>query len=543
MRTKKCPRKIYRYAAGALALICAFAFGIPASMAAGKNETVYAKLKSDGSVEQIFIVNQLMSSYTDYGVYSDIRNLSTLTSPVIEGDKISFSDEAVEGGLYYQGSVEGELPIKTAILWYLDGRAVSADELGGATGRLKLAISTASNPLCDERVRDGLTTQISVPLSLKKASNILAEGATMVVAGSTATISYVVMPDEAGTLIIEADVRDFEMDTISITLIRTQMSLGGFSEDIDELESGIDDMADGAQQMADGMSELKSGVRSLSGGVKDLSGGLDELASQGQKLAENMGLYGQGLGEYFSGLQSLKTASSKIRNGLNELKDNGAAVSAGVAGIHNGLENIAGGSGELKALAQMLFSSEDEAVRALATGTLELIGAVGAVSGHAGAAASGVEGFVSGVNKLAEEYTAFDEGMEALSGAEVGQGFDALLDGTKKYVDGVSQSADGLRSINKHLNKLPPSLQELIDAQIEFKDGIAEAGDGIAKAKESFSSDEKGAVSFASPDKNTAASVQYILTAPSISKPKIEKELSEQQHEKTFFERFADLFR
>lgn len=536
-------RKLYKYAAGALALIIAFSIGIPASLAGSKNETVYAKLASDGSVEQIFVVNQLMGSYTDYGQYTNIKNLSTLTSPSVEGDKISFPDESVSGGLYYQGSMEGELPIKTAILWYLDGQAVNADTLVGASGKLKIAISTVPNPLCDERVRDGLTTQISVPLSLEKASNIRAEGATTVVAGSTATISHVVMPDESGILIIEADVQDFEMDPISITLIRMEMSLGGFTEDIDELESGMDEMADGAQQMADGMSELKSGVKSLSGGMKDLSGGLDELATQGQKLAENMVLYGQGLGEYFSGIQSLAPASSEISAGLGQLADNGAKVSLGVSALSQGLSGIAGGSGELKALAQMLASSDDEAVRALAEGTLELIGTVSTVSEKAGAAASGVEGYVAGVGKFASEYAAFDKGIAALDGGELTKGFDGLQSGTKKYVDGVAQSADGLRSIRKHLNKLPPSLQELIDAQIEFRDGINEAGDGIAKAKDGFSTSVKTAVSFASPDKNKAASVQYILTAPEISKPKIEKELTEQQQEKTFFERFADLFR
>ena len=117
---------------------------------------------SDGSVDRIYVVNQLFSEYTDYGTYADINNLSTTSVPTVEGDKITFPDEYVEGGLYYQGTMTGELPLTFDIDYKLDGKPTSAESLASAAGRLQLSITASPNEKCDPAVREGLMAQITV---------------------------------------------------------------------------------------------------------------------------------------------------------------------------------------------------------------------------------------------------------------------------------------------------------------------------------------------------------------------------------------------
>ena len=537
----KALRRIKQAAAIVLAA-AAIALGSGMSAAAAqKSETVYARLDQSGKVEHVYVVNRLIGSYTDYGSYTDIKNLSTTSVPSIEGDRISFPDEYVEGGLYYQGTAVGELPIVVSIRWYLDGKDVLAENLSGATGRLKIHIQSKPNVLCNENVRSGLATQISVPMNMKKAENISSNGASTAVVGSTATVSHVILPGESGELVIEADIRDFEMDAITIALVNSQW--GAFTEDFDALEDGIGEMLDGAWDMADGMSELKSGAGALTKGAKELNDGLGRLAANGSPLTAGMSQYGDGLSEYFSGAEQIAPASASIKSGLQEMARKGAEISGGISGISVGLNGISGSSGDLKALAQSLLTSEDESVRTLAAGTLGLIGSVESVSGNLSNASGGLDAYMAGVSQAALDYAEFDDAVMSLAqGAQpLRAGFAELRSGVADYTDGVSQSAQGMQRMYRYLKRLPSGMQELMDAQEEFKSGLSEIKDGINSSL--INTDQSPPVSFASPYKNKPQSVQYVLMTSGIEKPKIEKQPAENGNGKTVADRFIDLFR
>jgi X-X-X-Leu-X-X-Gly heptad repeat protein len=281
--------KLKKIAAALMALmLCGLIFAAPAyadtatpngaSVPAGdseKNETVYAMLGYDGSVSDIYVVNQLLGDYTDYGSYTSIKNLSTMSEPIVEGDRITFPDANVDGGLYYQGTMEGELPMTFSLTYYMNGGAVDAGSLGGSSGHLKIEIDCAQNEKCDARVREGLIAQIMLSLDLSLAQNVVADGATTVITGNTMSIGFAVLPGQSGSFTVEADVTDFEMDAISVTL--AQGSLGGYEDSISEYEDGFDDMLSGADDMVDGTAELKDGMATLADGMGDLSYGLGRL--------------------------------------------------------------------------------------------------------------------------------------------------------------------------------------------------------------------------------------------------------------------------
>ena len=554
--------KLNRFLFAALALALCLLLTAPSALASGegsaaesggapsgisKNETVYAMLNSDGSVDRIYVVNQLIGEYTDYGTYTDIKNLSTTSVPTVEGDKISFPDEYVEGGLYYQGTMTGELPLTFDIDYTLNGKPTPAESLVGAAGRLQLSIKSSPNEKCEPAVREGLMAQITVQLDTRCAKNISAPDATVVTVGKTTTINYIVLPGKSGTLTVTADVQDFHMDAITITLLKGTIASSDIDEKLDEFDDGFDDMLSGANDMVDGTTELKDGMSSLADGMGSLSKGLSKLNSGGKTLVNGMSEYGDKLSSYLAGVDGLARASEGIRSGLSGLSENGAAIAKGISNISANLSNLSEGSAQLKVLASALAGSPDPNVAALAGGVLQTLGAVEGLADGLKSASSGLDSYVSGVAQAAAEYGKFHAGIQELAagGSQLGSAYDEILSGVKDYAGGVSKSATGAKKLYNGVKTLPDDIQSLIDGQIEFRDGIAEARDEINEAVGMFVPDDDPPVSFASPLKNRPASVQYILTTPAIEKKKASET---QQTEKTeasenFFTRLADLFK
>ncbi len=535
-----------RYLSVAGVLLMSFLLLLTPAMAQGssKTETVYATLNHDGSVKSIYVVNHLTGNYTDYGSYIEIKNLSTMTEPTVEGDKITFSDELSEEGLYYQGTMNAELPISTHINYDLNGKPVDADKLAGASGHLKIMINYAVNEGCSSAVREGLMAQVTAEFSKETASNVSAENATTVTVGSSVNLSYIIMPNESGTLVMEADISNFEMDPITVTLLKGVFSISGVSDSISDFEDGFDEMITGTDEMVDGTTQLKDGMQTLAGKVGKLSDGLSELGASGVLIDDGITQYEQALDTYISGVQGLKSASADIRAGLEELALNGSAVSSGIGDVSSHLTALADNSEQLKTLAQSLTGSSDETVKALAGGVLELLGGIQGLSDGLASASGGLSSYVAGVNDVSQGYTALDDGIAQLDegGAQIVTGFVDAHSGFASYRQGVSQSADGAYKLYKALKGLPADVQELINGQIEFKDGIESAKNEIMEKTDRFTDNEEPQVSFASPQKNNPDSVQYVLTTPGIEIKKAPK-TDAIKKEEDFLSRLVDLFR
>ncbi len=534
-----------RITAAVTVLLLSLSLFITPAMAAQaqKTETVYASLNHDGSAKSIYVVNHLTGSYTDYGVYTEIKNLTTTSEAVVDGDKITFPDEPTEEGLYYQGTTSGELPMTFTFHYYLDGKEVNAESLAGAKGHLKIEMEYAPNPQCDTTVREGLMAQVSAVFNSGSASNVTSEDASRVTVGSSENMTFIIMPEQSGTMTIEADVNGFEMDPITMALMKNAFSIPGVTDSIGDFEDGMGDMLSGAGEMVDGTTELKKGMKTLAGKAGQLNTGLAGLSAAGVQMDDGMAQYESGLGTYIAGVQALKAGSADIRTGLDTVANNGSGVASGISAVSGNLSALAGGTGDLKALAESLAGSSDPSVQALADGVLQLIGSVQGVSNGLESASSGLSAYVQGVSQAAGGYHAFDDGVAAAadSGAQTASGYSGIRSGFTSYRQGVSQSAEGFNKLYLALRGLPSDVQQLIDGQIEFKDGIASAKDEIADKTAGMTDDGKPAISFASPEKNHPSSVQYILTTPGI---KIVKTIQEEQTEEEgdFLSRFADLF-
>lgn len=169
-----------------------------------KYETVYVKLNSDGEKEEIIVSNWLKDSkyldeVADITNAENIRNINDDKNPESENGKLIFKPSHRD--VIYQGTTNKNLPISTDIKYYLDGKQMSADEIAGKSGKVKIQIDFKNNTARALNV-NGKLKKISIPFAVeaivsfdsKKFSNIKAENSRIVSDGNNQVVMFMGFP-------------------------------------------------------------------------------------------------------------------------------------------------------------------------------------------------------------------------------------------------------------------------------------------------------------------------------------------------------------
>ncbi len=112
-----------------------------------KQETVYINLGTDGTVEKINVTDWLHTDtpqtvIEDVSSLESITNVKTLTPADIRDGKIYWDMDTTD--LYYSGTTDKASPINISIHYYLDDVEMTADEIAGKSGNVKIQIDTSS---------------------------------------------------------------------------------------------------------------------------------------------------------------------------------------------------------------------------------------------------------------------------------------------------------------------------------------------------------------------------------------------------------------
>ena len=498
-----------------LSAILLLALATPAAAADGaptrKEEVVYGILGLDGSVKDIYVVNIFNSgTVTDFGDYADVKNL-TNTDPVTQnGDEITVKSHAEK--LYYQGSLKAhELPWLFTVTYALDGKAVTASDLAGASGALSIQISAAQNPGADSTFFDNYALQIGLTLDTKLCANISAPGATIADAGADKQLSYIVLPGKGADLTVTADVSDFEMDPVTINGIKLALDMeiddseftqqiSELTEAIEGLDDGAGDLLDGARQLSDGMAQYLSGLNTYKNGLSDLAGGAAQVASGISGLASGITELSSQSGSLILGAQSIQKAAFDTANtqlsgmGLPELTpDNYSTVLSGsdsLVAVKTQLDNVVQFTQGVQ--------SYTSGVAQLQSGAADLSGGANELSSALSQAAAGARDLYDGAKTLTSAIGSLQEGLD-------------------KYKDGTGKLQDGTKDMGTEVS-------DQIDKLLSEISG----GDAVK--------------SFVSAKNTDIASVQFVMKTGAIEIPEGNTADTAAEKEPTFWDRLLALF-
>lgn len=361
-----------------------------------KTETVYSVLNSDGSISDTIVSSWLhdedgINNIKETLNLTDVKNIKSNEKPSKDGNTYTWN--AKGNDVYYEGTATKQLPVSVKIRYELDGQEMSAKDMEGKSGHLKLMISFTNN-YSEVKNINGKSIVIHpsylaggmLNMSTGNFSNVKCESGKIVNDGTNEMLAFANIPGLNETLrsagldkvnnqlgisddvTVEADVNDFDLGSImvgmtnEIDLASELGEIGSVSEltdGIDQLIEADDQLIDGSKQLYDGTTQLKeqaapltgssdqvrqlsAGAIQLNDGVKALQTGITQYTAGASAINEGVNqLYGipQNVGLIQSAVTtsteeqaSLVDGSQAVADGLGQLLDklNGANVTASV---------------------------------------------------------------------------------------------------------------------------------------------------------------------------------------------------------------------
>ncbi|MBS5724175.1 MAG: hypothetical protein KHW59_00145 [Clostridiales bacterium] len=469
-----------------------------------KAEVVYGVLDANGTVKSLYTVNRLEldtdGTFTDYGNYSVLTNLTSTDLLMLEGDAITGSGSA--GDFYYQGNMEStDLPWLFALSYTLDTSPIDIAELSGASGALEIHFSTQQNKNVNSTFYDHYMLQVTFTLDMELCKNISAEGGTVSEAGTNKMITYTVFPGRDADLFLRADVENFSMTGVDIAAVpyTTNMEI----PDADEL-------TDGFQQLDDGISALHDGVSELLDGIQALDEGSGALQSGSTAVKDGLAQLDNSAYPIVSGSAEIQKALEQISSGL---QGNGteAADTAVISQLPAGLSAVAGG---LRQMAQGLSALKDgfspalnaldtamEGIPAPALSEEELASLYLQVAPEQYATLDTLIGTYTAAAAAKGTYTqiktAFDSITETLTTISeelttVADTLDSLATETEAIPDMLSALSEGISNLAENYASFHQGLTDYTNAVSEFSTGYEELDAGITSAVQGIASLEAG---------------------------------------------------
>lgn len=504
---------------------------VDVSGSAEKQEVVYASLNNAGGMNSVYVVNVLKAAagqtVQDFGTYDQVVNLTDTSTINQLSDSVILtmpeSETASDTEFSYQGSVpNAQIPWNISITYLMDGQEISAEDLAGKTGSLKLRIETAQNQSVDPRYYENYLMQITCTLPMENATNVKTDQGSIALSGSDVTVSFMVMPDADGNVSLSADVTNFEMSGISFAAIPFSMALD--FPDTDSLVSQFDALIDGTEQLHSGAQDLAAGVSSVDAATKQAATGAANLATGATQMTQGLQQYQQGLRDSAAAAQD-SVSEEDIADARQNYE---AALGEYAAAFTVAYEQVMAKNPEmtqqeaLQAAAQQLAGSSQEqamnaALQSLLTVVSTQIASQGAVEALTGAA-DGL-GSVDDVSSLLGGSASLGTGAQ-----ELASGLDQLAGGTGELASGVGSLTEGTQALAQETQGIPDKVQAEIDALMATYD------------KSDFEP-----ASFTSSKNTNVTLVQFVMTTDSIKVAEPEQP-EEPEAEETFLDKFFALF-
>ena len=301
-------------------LVLAIAFQATPVWALTKDETIYAKLNSDGSVSTYVVSEHISGEGNDKSKLSNIKNVNGDETYANENGELVWENNGND--IYYQGTSDEELPISTSIKYYLDDKEMNVEDMIGKKGKVRIVIHYVNN-LKHYELINGVAEELYTPFIVATTSivsntdnkninvtngKVIDNGVSSIVIGLSSPGLYESLDiDELkgfDTVEISYDTNNFELNSIysaASARLYDNSDLDVFGnvnklyDVINTLQSNMDTIVDGANQLNEGSKKLANGTSQLNDGVNTLTNKYysyrnmdkDELEKQIMSLIES----------------------------------------------------------------------------------------------------------------------------------------------------------------------------------------------------------------------------------------------------------------
>ena len=466
-----------------------------------KSETVYAVMDADGNTTDVSVSEWLKNegksnNLSDYSNLKNIKNTSGDEKMSRDGNKLVWAAKGKD--IHYTGDYDGELPVKVKVSYYLNGTKVSADEIAGKKGNVKIRFDYDINDSVKENgysLTHPYAIVSAVVLSNDNFTNVTVNNGKAVNDGNSTAVVGIALPGMSDNLQIdELDIPDhvtinakttnFEIDgtyTVADSGFMNDMDttkLDDAAGQVDELESALDKLSDaskklvngssklakGANKLADSSSQIEEGTETLKDGTESMKTGSKDLKTGTGDLKTGVKDLSDGADKLVAGAQDLSSGTTQMKEGTEALNSsvNGAG---GLAGDNGSAKKLSAGAAQVDAgLKQMgkTIAEQNTKLAETAKSISDNLDGVNTEKVNSADVDSALETAIKAAEASGDEDT-----INALKNAKEKLGtYETNVNDTVSKIDAANQTAKGMyksitSSSNDDLKKLQDSADEL----------------------------------------------------------------------------------
>lgn len=341
-----------------------------------KSETVYAVMDADGNTTDVSVSEWLKNedksnNLSDYSNLKNIKNTSGDEKMSRDGNKLVWAAKGKD--IHYTGDYDGELPVNVKVSYYLNGTKVSADEIAGKKGNVKIRFDYDINDSVKENgysLTRPYAIVSAVVLSNDNFTNVTVNNGKAVNDGNSTAVVGIALPGMSDNLQIdELDIPDhvtinakttnFEIDgtyTVADSGFMNDVDttkLDDATGQIDELESALDKLSDASKKLVDGSSKLAKGANKLANSSSQIEEGTETLKDGTKSMKNGSKDLKTGTGDLKTGVKDLSDGADKLVTGAQDLSAGTTQMKEGTKALNssvNGAGGLAGDNGSAKNL-------------------------------------------------------------------------------------------------------------------------------------------------------------------------------------------------
>ena len=341
-----------------------------------KSETVYAVMDADGNTTDVsvseWLKNEDKSNHlSDYSNLKNIKNTSGDEKVSRDGNKLVWAAKGKD--IHYTGDYDGELPVNVKVSYYLNGTKVSADEIAGKKGNVKIRFDYDINDSVKENgysLTRPYAIISAVVLSNDNFTNVTVNNGKAVNDGNSTAVVGIALPGMSDNLQIdELDIPDhvtisakttnFEIDgtyTVADSGFMNDVDttkLDDATDQVDELESALDKLSDASKKLVNGSSKLAKGANKLADSSSQIEEGTETLKDGTESMKNGSKDLKDGTGDLKSGVKNLSDGADKLVTGAQDLSAGTTQMKEGTEALNssvNGENGLAGDNGSAKKL-------------------------------------------------------------------------------------------------------------------------------------------------------------------------------------------------
>lgn len=483
-----------------------------------KTETVYSVLNSDGSISDTIVSSWLhdedgINNIKETLNLTDVKNIKSNEKPSKDGNTYTWN--AKGNDVYYEGTATKQLPVSVKIRYELDGQEISANDIQGKSGHLKLTISFTNN-YSEVKNINGKSIVIHpsylaggmLNMSTGKFSNVKCESGKIVNDGTNEMLAFANIPGLNETLksagldkvnnqlgisddvTVEADVNDFDLGSIMVGMtneIDLNQELGEIGS-VSELTDGIDQLIEADNQLIDGSKQLYDGTTQLKEQAAPLTGSSDQV----RQLSAGAIQLNDGVKALQTGISQYTAGASAINEGVNQLyaiPQGAAQISEGITtyktqSLVSGIDDLSAGLDTFRQKVKAGLSSADT------TAMMEQLEQAEGVLNKMSGTLDEDEKIVLGLNKAMQDAKISDTlgNLKKVKETQLPALQNAINEQIKINNNAYTNNKEVLKNFNTDFNSTKQSMLDSIDATIR----ALEAAKGTTSTSTTSVTDEEG---------------------------------------------------